>query len=265
MGGPCFLLSTAPERKVTGPPATDNFAVQPFTFDGTLWQSVEQCYQAHKLLDATMREVIRLMVPRPGETDFDYGMRVWRAGNRNKGQNKYRDDWDAVKIEVMLRACRSKYAAHEELRAQLLGTGDARIVGGPSTEWKGASGRHGWSDWNGKIQELLREELRQVATGAAPSEKLRELEAALSDYMRAEGGAKHPLPQGSELAGTAAAATLQPPPPPQRLATLDEEADECADETSRRPNHHLLLAAAACAALALAVMVAVRARPPRGY
>ena len=38
----------------------------------------------------------------------------------------------------MLRVCRSKLAAHETLREQLLGTGDAPIVGGPSTEWHGA-------------------------------------------------------------------------------------------------------------------------------
>ena len=243
MGGPCFLLvgdDSAPatgavdaarlkfafdsagrptgaggRRRVRGPPATDNFAVHPFTFDGTLWQSVEQCYQAHKFPDANMREAIRLMVPQPGETDHTHGLRVWQAGARGK----LREDWDAVKIEIMLRACRSKLAAHEDLREQLLSTGDVPIIGGPSTDWVGASGHHGWSTWNGKIQELLREELRQDATGAAPSEKLHELTAAFADYMRAEGGAKHPLPQGSEessLAAVPVASKLFLPPPPPK-------------------------------------------------
>ena len=99
-----------------------------------------------------------------------------------------------IKVEIMLRVCRSKLAAHETLREQLLGTGDAPIVGGPSTEWHGASGHHGWSTWNGRINELLREELRQAASGGAPSEKLVQLQAVFADYMEAEGGAKHPLP-----------------------------------------------------------------------
>ena len=40
MGGPCTLGSTA-----TAPACTDNFQVAPFTYNGKLWQSVEQCYQ----------------------------------------------------------------------------------------------------------------------------------------------------------------------------------------------------------------------------
>ena len=219
MGGPCYLLvdapppadaaaaanaaaaaagrlaagvSSKPRQRVRGPRATDNFAVDPFTFDGARWQSVEQCYQAHKFLDPSKREAIRQILPHavPQESDHSYGLRVWRMG----ASGTLRDDWDAVKVEIMLSVCRSKLAAHEALREQLLGTGDAPIVGGPSTEWHGASGHHGWSTWNGRINELLREELRQAASGGAPSEKLVQLQAVFADYMEAEGGAKHPLP-----------------------------------------------------------------------
>jgi len=148
--------------------------------------------EAHKFLDASKREAIRQILPHavPQESDHSYGLRVWRMG----ASGTLRDDWDAVKVEIMLSVCRSKLAAHEALCEQLLGTGDAPIVGGPSTEWHGASGHHGWSAWNGRINELLREELRQAASGGAPSEKLVQLQAVFADYMEAEGGAKQPLP-----------------------------------------------------------------------
>ena len=190
MGGPCRLMHATGSKKA--PACTDNFQLRRFDFGGAAWHSVEQCYQAHKFLDASKREAIRQILPHavPEESDHSYGLRVWRMG----ASGTLRDDWDAVKVEIMLSVCRSKLAAHEALREQLLGTGDAPIVGGPSTEWHGASGHHGWSTWNGRINELLREELRQAATGGAPSEKLVQLQAVFADYMEAEGGAKHPLP-----------------------------------------------------------------------
>ena len=94
MGGPCFLVEdsqSARKKKVTGPPATDNFAVAPFTLDGAQWHSVEQCYQAYKFLDPKARETIRAMAPFAGESDSSHGMRVWRAG----AQGKLRSDWEA--------------------------------------------------------------------------------------------------------------------------------------------------------------------------
>lgn len=210
MGGPCFLVDREPTsraeavaalladpistttKKVKGPPATDNFQVAPFEFDGVTWHSVEQCYQAYKFLDQADRERIRHMAPHAGESDSSHGMRVWRAGGSGRGT--LRSDWNAVKVEIMLRACRAKLAAHETLRDELLGTGEAQIVGARSTQWASKSGSHGWSEWNGNIQMLLREELKQAASGEAPTDVLRGLAHTFQDYMQAEGGAQHPLP-----------------------------------------------------------------------
>jgi ribA/ribD-fused uncharacterized protein len=231
MGGPCFLLheiegapppeasieqkqvvikqrkglswklpsATAgvPRRKrVIGPSATDNFHVAPFQFAGQLWQSVEQCYQAFKFNDEKAREFIRAMMRNKGESDHAHGMRVWSAGGRG-GHNgaSLRSDWDAVKVEVMLRVCRAKLAAHVHLREELLGTGDVPIVGAPSTGWQSkATGYHNWSQWNGRIQELMREELKAAAQGAPLSERGAELAKAFAAHMAAEGGAVHPIP-----------------------------------------------------------------------
>lgn len=191
-----FAPATAPRKRIIGPPCTDNFQVAAFQFDGDDWQSVEQCYQACKSLKtsnsgASFRQRIQRMLPFAGETDHNYGMRVWREG----ASGDLRSDWDAVKVEVMLRVCRAKLLAHEGLRRELLTTGGAQITGAPSTSWTGSSGNgHSWTSWNGRIQTLLREELRQQAAGEPPSELYTELRRPFDEYMVTEGGSEHPLP-----------------------------------------------------------------------
>lgn len=212
MGGPCYLVeepptnppagggqvasasAVAPRKRIIGPPCTDNFQVAPFPFDGDDWQSVEQCYQACKVLKtsgASFRQRLQQMLPFAGETDHSYGMRVWREGS----SADLRSDWDAVKVEVMLRVCRAKLLANEALRCELLSTGDAQIKGAPSTSWTGSSGNgHSWTQWNGRIQTLLREELRQQAAGEPSSELYATLRMQFDEYMATEGGSEHLLP-----------------------------------------------------------------------
>ena len=218
MGGPCYLLVEEPlpadavtlsldtdapalggpvaRKRISGPPCTDNFQIAQFQFDGDTWQSVEQCYQACKFLKTTAsgasgRQRIQRMLPFAGETDHNHGMRVWREGARAD----LRSDWDAVKIEVMLRICRAKLLANEDLRRELFGTGDAQITGAPSTSWTGRTGNgHSWTSWNGRIQTLLREELRQQVAGDSPSELYANLRKQFDEYMATEGGSEHPLP-----------------------------------------------------------------------
>ena len=243
MGGPCFLLvedgstpptehfksgvkwapANPPRRRISGPACTDNFQVAPFMFDGAEWQSVEQCYQAYKFNNIQAREHIRAMVKLSSETDHGHGMRVWAAGGSRNG-GTLRSDWDAVKIEVMLRACRAKLVAHPVLCSELLDTGEVQIVGAPSTDWQGitigltpqslplpscvwkasvrlsrvagVTGYHNWSTWNGRIQMLLREELKsRQQTEPGDSEALATLKRTFTEYMAAEGGSQHPLPE----------------------------------------------------------------------
>lgn len=124
-------------------------------------------------------------------------MRVWSAGGRENSA-PLRSDWDAVKVEVMLRACRAKLAAHATLREELVNTGDVPIVGAPSTDWQSkATGYHGWAQWNGRIQELVREELKAAAHGAPLSARGTELAKVFAAHMAAEGGAAHPIPGGA--------------------------------------------------------------------
>jgi len=216
MGGPCRLLRKNPQpgKMYTSAPAcTDNFQVCPFLFDGQLWESVEQCYQAMKFADPKSREEIRQMSRRPNESDAAHGMRVWSAGQGNRVSGAFRPDWDAVKVELMYRACRAKYLQHPELCRELLSTGDLEIKGAHSTSWNSRkTGRAGsWTEWNGLIQTRLREEMRRQQLLSQDIGVLKVLEARFSEYLSFEGGtgalplpgeleASAPLPVVSEVA-----------------------------------------------------------------
>lgn len=161
MGGPCLLVQ--PEggrRKIPGPTCTDNFQVRAFEVDGERFFSCEQAFQALKFAAGSAeRQKIADIKPFAAESDHSHGMRVWLAGNQI-AEGKMIPNWNSVKLEVMLEVNRAKYAQHEDLRAELLATGSATIVGCPSTQWSCNGKHHKWADWNGRIQMLVREELR---------------------------------------------------------------------------------------------------------
>lgn len=189
MGGPC-RLKTPGRLGAVAPASTDNFQVRPFIFDGVEWQSCEQAYQAYKFADAARREQIRRIKPNVNESDSTHGMRCWSEGQHGR----VRPDWDAVKVEVMLRVNRAKYMQHGDLQEALLSTGDVPIVGAPSTSWSLPDGSTvNWSAWNGKIQLLIREELRESNSPVRTA-----LAAEFAEYMRRFGGPQLPLPGTSE-------------------------------------------------------------------
>jgi hypothetical protein len=109
-----------------------------------------------------MHDLIAAISPNKGEGDSQHGMRCWSAGQTHT--KDVRSDWNSVKVDVMLAVNRSKYAQHDDLRAQLLGTGAFELRGAPSTGWVAADGvEHNWCRWNGVIQMIIREELRPDA------------------------------------------------------------------------------------------------------
>jgi ribA/ribD-fused uncharacterized protein len=94
-----------------------NFAPYPIKLDGKTWPTSEHYYQAQKFDDDQHREEIRTAKS---------PMVAARIGrDRTK---KLRHDWESVKLSIMTEAVRAKFSQHEELRAILLGTGDAKLV-----------------------------------------------------------------------------------------------------------------------------------------
>jgi ribA/ribD-fused uncharacterized protein len=92
-----------------------NFHPCEIRFAGIGYHSVEAAYQASKTLDLDIR-------------------RTWFADCRNPGQAKkmgqklkIRPDWDQIKLKIMLRLLRKKFAI-PELRDQLLSTKNAELI-----------------------------------------------------------------------------------------------------------------------------------------
>lgn len=189
MGGPCILIDEEGQH-TTAPACTDNFQVRPFFFDGQEWQSVEQCFQGLKFLDPEMRNQIRLIKKDPDQSDAAHGLKVWQAG---QARAQIRPDWEATKIEIMYRVNCAKYAQNKDLQDELLQTGTAKIVGGKSTSWTTLSGKRvNWSEWNGRVQMLIREFLRPPVE--RDSALTQELQASLEEYIQDQGGAVLSLP-----------------------------------------------------------------------
>lgn len=128
-----------------------NFAAYSFTLDGRRWPTSEHYFQAQKFKDAAHREKIR---------KAKSPMIAARLGRSRKVT--IRRDWDSAKIDVMRRAVRAKFAAHEELQQLLLSTGDEPIVeDAPRDDFWGCGADGRGKNWLGRILMEVRNELRQ--------------------------------------------------------------------------------------------------------
>ena len=117
-----------------------NFSKYGVTIDGVYYKTTEHYFQAMKFEDPERQEEIRAV---------ESPMEAKKLGQRRG----CREDWEGVKDEVMLRALQAKFAQHEDLREQLVATGDARLVEDAPRDYYWGIGRRG----NGKnmLGELL--------------------------------------------------------------------------------------------------------------
>ncbi|MDX2092821.1 MAG: NADAR family protein [Kofleriaceae bacterium] len=94
-----------------------NFAPYPITLKGKRWPTSEHFFQAQKFASASDQEEIR---------NANSPMIAARMGRDRK--RKLRRDWESVKVGVMREAVEAKFREHDDLRALLLSTGDAKLV-----------------------------------------------------------------------------------------------------------------------------------------
>jgi ribA/ribD-fused uncharacterized protein len=65
----------------------------------------------------------------PDEEEIRLANKPMLAAQMGRERNRpLRPDWEAVKERVMLEALRAKFTQHDDLKAILLGTGDAMLV-----------------------------------------------------------------------------------------------------------------------------------------
>lgn len=93
-----------------------NFYPARVRLDSATYPTVEHAYQAAKALDLGWRQIVRL-APTAG------------IAKRYGRQLPLREDWELVKLDVMLDLLRQKFSA-EPLAAMLIGTGDRVLVEG---------------------------------------------------------------------------------------------------------------------------------------
>ena len=134
-----------------------NFAPYRFELEGKWWPTSEHYFQAQKFAGTEHEEAVRRAAS---------PMVAARLGRSR--QRPLRRDWDRVKDDVMRRALRAKFAAHAELRAILLGTGDEEIVeNAPRDSYWGCGTDGTGKNRLGELLMELRAELRQVPGPAA--------------------------------------------------------------------------------------------------
>ena len=82
-----------------------------------------------------------------------------------------RRDWESVKEKVMLDALRAKFTQNADLKAILLGTGDAVLVEHTARDaYWGDGGDGSGKNRLGRLLMRLRDELRAVETEPPPEE-----------------------------------------------------------------------------------------------
>jgi ribA/ribD-fused uncharacterized protein len=94
-----------------------NFSRHSVFLKGKQWPTSEHYFQAQKFAGEPDEEEIRL-ANKPS-----------LAAQMGRDRKRpLRRDWEGVKERVMLEALRAKFTQHDDLRAILLGTGDAVLV-----------------------------------------------------------------------------------------------------------------------------------------
>ena len=94
-----------------------NFAPYPVKLRGRTWPTTEHFFQAQKFAGSEHEDVIR---------KARSPMTAAHLGRSRK--LPLRKDWESAKDNIMREALRAKFTQHADLRALLLGTGDAVLV-----------------------------------------------------------------------------------------------------------------------------------------
>ena len=128
-----------------------NFSRHSIFLKGKRWPTSEHFFQAQKFAGEPDEEAIR-KVAKPSQA---------AAMGRDR-KRPLRRDWESVKEQVMLDALRAKFTQHEELKAILLGTGDAVLVEHTAKDsYWGDGGDGSGKNRLGQLLMQLRSELRE--------------------------------------------------------------------------------------------------------
>lgn len=128
-----------------------NFSRHGFEFDGKYWKTSEHYFQAMKFEGTEYEDKIR-----EARSPKD-------AANLGRRRDfPLRQDWEAIKDDVMRRAVLKKFQTHQELAELLLATGNEEIVeNAPSDFYWGCGADGSGKNMLGKILMEVREKLNE--------------------------------------------------------------------------------------------------------
>lgn len=99
-----------------------NFSRHPFELDGEVWKTSEHYYQAHKFTPMGQPLSEWSIAIRDAATPME-------AAKMGRDRNHPPvDGWDQIKEDVMRRALKAKFDAHESIREGLIKTGTSVLV-----------------------------------------------------------------------------------------------------------------------------------------
>ena len=126
-----------------------NFSRNSIYLKGKRWPTSEHYFQSQKFAGESDEEEIR-KAAKPSLA----------ASIGRDRKRPLRRDWESVKEQVMLEALRAKFKQHEELKAILLGTGDAILVEHTANDsYWGDGGDGSGKNRLGQLLMKVREEL----------------------------------------------------------------------------------------------------------
>jgi ribA/ribD-fused uncharacterized protein len=127
-----------------------NFSRHSIFLRGKRWPTSEHFFQAMKFEGTEHEEQVR-RANKPMEA----------ASMGRERKRPLRRDWESVKDGIMLEAVRAKFTQHDDLKAILLGTGDAKLVEHTTNDsYWGDGGDGSGKNRLGHILMQVREELR---------------------------------------------------------------------------------------------------------
>lgn len=127
-----------------------NFSRHSIFLKGKRWMTTEHYFQAMKFEGTEHEERVRLCKTPKQAADVGRSRRL-----------PLRADWEAARDAVMLDALRAKFTQHDDLRAVLLGTGDATLVEHTASDsYWGDGGDGSGRNRLGQLLMRVRDELR---------------------------------------------------------------------------------------------------------
>lgn len=130
-----------------------NFSHHGIEMNGLWWPTVEHYFQAQKFEDSEYQEKIRNAASSKQAAELGRSRKL-----------PIRDDWEAVKDELMSQAVLKKFETHEKLAELLLSTGDQDIVENAPGDYYWGCGKDGTGlNKLGHILVKVRSQLRDAA------------------------------------------------------------------------------------------------------